>query len=413
MFKVVVLCFLSFSSVHCFVGSFLRKPNVQRTNSAVRCFGEHANAVGAACMFSKVCVTQENIFYFGALATQPDTLLTYGRIKDAAEVAYKGDLVQPIKVVERMTTDEMTRGQWVKRTHVLLTRIAAGNAGHLLHEALLPAFQVAQAFNVNPLRTSVALRDAGDTRLESVAHFGYPVELGDMLTEQLHSLIFNSSITALSSKPVCFNKLIVGIAQYGTLFNSNQARGHGLILFRNHVYKRLRIPRRSVLKQPYLILIHEKPLEGRHGHAIANVDQLVNELTSMLDPEVATVRRFVMEDLSVPEQIHLLSRTAMYVPTPGSASFMALFMPDHSTMVALPLVDGNRDAREVKYNYWLSTVHTHISHVRCRKYETTEANYMDRPSSWIENSVDYVLHSSRLRDFAMEAFDVLNAFSQS
>ena len=133
-----------------------------------------------------------------------------------------------------------------------------------------------------------------------------------------------------------------------------------------------------------VIAFHKKPLSGKHGAGIANVEEMMAFVSDLLPQEDFMAELLINRKLrieivnllgmSIPEQVKYFSNVDLYITDQGSAAYYALFMRDETSVIVAPAcISGGKCSVGLAYRMQSYTnVHiysvldfTHLNPVKC------------------------------------------------
>lgn len=123
---------------------------------------------------------------------------------------------------------------------------------------------------------------------------------------------------------MCYKTLVAGSVFGNYLWNDIAGKASTVRAFRDRVFRNMAIPTRREQDSDYdpaviRVLVHRKPLTGRHGHIIWNVDDIMGNVTSMSLPggKRVVAKDLIVETTPLEDIIRLLSKTHVFITTPG------------------------------------------------------------------------------------------------
>ena len=267
-----------------------------------------------------------------------------------------------------------------------LHRYASGNAGHMLTESLQMIVSLMMGFDEVSLNNHILfLEDVKDetntlhNKNNWISNYNYPKEETDRISIESAQLLsrndilqlcrnddgnFNvvnapcrNSATSVKSKndklEVCFSNFYGGFS----VSNLENPKGREIVYtyMRKLAFDKLKLPlvENLFLKKQVHVAIHKKPLTARHGAIIWNAGEVLEHLSSRLPSTIEkglskTVQiEFVnLESMSMTEQVEYFSKVDVYISDQGSASYIAIFMRDDSTLIQAPSCFSNTDHKK-------------------------------------------------------------------
>jgi hypothetical protein len=308
--------------------------------------------------------------------------------------------MQPI-LVDKMNAT------WPRETHALAIarRYATHNAGHAILETAVPlvhmmlfAQQQAVVYEL-PHQPSESIRPGwvlymNDSCVDETDRW---VAMGPehLCTRFSRDLIFPVAARVIereqgfaSGDTHCFSGVAFGFHNFDPFYR-------GARLVRNH---RARKTYRDLLYQKNAVPI---PAPVRPGtgpvtitlikkvgkRTIANYHEieafLARDWSSIRCGDATRINVVDLAEISLAEQLHVLSQTTVFVTVPGSASWHSLFLPDNATMIYVPFCDR---ARTPPCNSWeVDSYHKHTPLLTTLIYGPVDPSVDIVPFSWYSN----------------------------
>ncbi|KAK4049306.1 hypothetical protein OIV83_004243 [Microbotryomycetes sp. JL201] len=403
--------------------------------SSVDCHGTEgtANPLETKCRFRNVCLelldlpehramldadVKNNPEYVRLSYYRPDWLAEAplywfkGYAKDGpwSRVDWAGTL-KPTLVSGTVPPDSL----WSPAETTILTEAWwPENFGHALGDDYLPVYRLAQYFDrFDSARLSVifhpSCQDRGSPGEERDRGCSHHLEISNLL---LDTPIIDANSSALFRKkgPVCFKELLVGT---GGVRMGFPAEGHVWSDFASTIKKRSGIDP-SYLPGKQRITIMYKARK----RTFTNYDELVQSLRDRFNVEVELLDP---NELSLTDQLAVLSRTTVLVSPCGGISFSAAFLPPGASAVFSDYWDtrANRSFSMEKYIFTQMSDLTSFYYTVDKKDVSVDIENVwsgDRDNEWIvyRNYADVTIDLERMELYVLAevAFEFSASFQR-
>ncbi|KAL9654367.1 hypothetical protein ABK040_010395 [Willaertia magna] len=358
------------------------------------------------CKFNNICMNQQGEWI---LFVNDFTFSIYKRFNKRVWVDVQGrsengrgfmkiNLVKREDIVNYEIDKDFT---FYEGTTFPLVRYAAGNVGHILMENVLPVFKnMMQYESVNLNNRFLFLDDVFDKRSNGeIAAYGYDLENTEKYSKFWFSIMSKYSLIQKCEvdngkyyiKPypcrnkvneeennedkkkivACFDTLIAGFTN-SFLLDFNQ-KEFIVPYYRRFIHDSFMFNNEEKGKKELWLAIHEKPLDSPLGYTISNVNEVIKYFEEHSNEDkvlksnnykikVITLR---LEDMNFNDQIIMFSRLDGFITTPGSASYMSIFMPEGSWLF---YSSNCQTKKEIKEHYFCEegfgkTIHSSFPHL--------------------------------------------------
>ena len=215
--------------------------------------------------------------------------------------------------------DEKFKNSILVKGWSMLLFVWIDHFGHVLMDQLFPLFQSIQTFGGDVNNSNIFLvSDIKKSKLE------FSFKLSKLLAS---TELFVDLIESVEENVICFEDFVVGLRQQSINPCCNvDLVPHGYSLFRDAVFSHNSIT--PHLTKQIIICIRRK------NRIIKNIDDVVTHARLLFGPQWV-IRVQIMENLSVLNQILLMSKTSLLITVASTESHFAIFLPTNAVSVVV------------------------------------------------------------------------------
>ena len=278
------------------------------------------------------------------------------------------------------------------RIHILYESYIASNFGHFLADEMLPLYALMYRFGMSKKMNDVQVMRWKDERpmewscddLSKERARGVSNQFMQQECSKFYLNVFPlvtqipSQLLSKYNESFCVADLLAGI---GWLTDhcydaTNHGRnnvipncpltGHLLWDFRNHL-----MSNNFKISNTNFNIINNKPiipiLISGYDHKRAPIGML-QKVENVAAKFNLTVQEGLMHQMTISEQIELISRTKLFITTTGGASMISLFLPEGASVILIPSNDGYLD-----HNFYSFLAHVNVYYMKAINRELDES----------------------------------------
>jgi hypothetical protein len=333
-----------------------------------------------SCLFQHVCVDSYNLSDW-VILDPFNTWYTFFPKKFSLPLVYlSGRGEQRSAWTPRVWTNSTLRFEDVNLWpggYLFFQLHAITNAGHLMLDNFMPMMLLRETFPTieDPI---VLLRDSCDPRspFHDVSTDNDPGDCYSTLAKffpllsSRHNYISLLNVTQqTTSRWSCFESVIAGTGSF-SFHSSTIGRSAMWTHFRSNAYSLYNIPPGSLQIREIRIGMHVKTVTEGHGRTIdpTDIDLFWKDIQELLPPcVIRTVPvkfiQFRLPDLSIDEQVGLLSSLHIFITPGGSSAFSSVFLRDNAVLITFPLCSRQNSLTCDSFEYPILSSNPNV-HVR-------------------------------------------------